>query len=349
MRVRSARLRAKKKMLWLGGSGFILLLLVVILYLYLEPTRHFQPENITIVAAPDEAYDVASAPGGPADRIYLKLLTLDGLEREKEDRTTAEKENRSFTILLLGLDAREEEASRTDVIMLVNLNPQRKTANIVSIPRDTRVEVSGTGNTKINHVHFLAEERNGSQEATQAVLQTVSRFCDCAIHYFVKTDLQGFTHFVDMAGGIDITLPQSVTLTFSDKTLPAGEQHLDGETALALVRERYSLPDGDFGRQENQALVLQTLADKLLQRDQIWKIPALLKQVKEDVIDANLGDSDLISLAWMFQGMDMEDIHYLRIPGKGEYLDDPLLKKPLYFWIPNMEEVRKISQEYLKN
>ena len=101
--------------------------------------------------------------------------------------------------------------------------------------------------------------------------------------YYIKLDFDAFSDFIDTLGGIEIDLEKPVTLTFDKKTLPAGKQHLDGYTALKLVRERFSLPDGDFGRQKLQFLVLETVAYKLLEPRSLLKLPALLEEIGTSV------------------------------------------------------------------
>jgi len=231
--------------------------------------------------------------------------------------------------------------------MLVNVNPKSKQINILSIPRDTRVKIWKIGYTKINHAHLIGETQGGNSSGTQAALRAVSNLCDSAIHYYVKVNFAGFKHFIDTIGGVDIVLSQPLKLTFSDLILPAGKQHINGELALMLVRERYSLPDGDFGRQKHQVLILKALAQKLLEVNFIPKIPKLIKQVKNDIIDTNFTDSGLISLAWMFQGTSTEKIKYMQVPGKEGYDFDPYVQKRLYYWFPELNKLKGITKEFL--
>ena len=252
---------------------------------------------------------------------------------------------KSFNVILLGIDARNQEKSRTDLIMLSNVNPKDKTVQVVSIPRDTRIELPGVGHTKINHAHLLGEIKGGTEEGTFASLQAVSELLQCEIDYYIKLDFDAFSDFIDTIGGIEIDLEKPVTLTFDKKTLPAGKQHLDGYTALKLVRERYSLPDGDFGRQKLQFLILETLAYKLLEPCSLLELPALLEKIRTRV-DTNLNIGDVITLARMFQKLPKESITHVLLPGRGGYAPDRLINSSLYYWFPDSEQIQKISERF---
>ncbi|HEU4963860.1 MAG TPA: LCP family protein, partial [Bacilli bacterium] len=248
-------------------------------------------------------------------------------------------------VLILGLDSAQQAISRTDVIMLAHVNPQAGTVSLVSVPRDTRVHLPGIGWTKINHAHVVGELNGGEQAGTQATVQAVSDLFQVPIHYYVKTDFTGFQGMIDEVGGIDVHLKQAVVLTDQHRTIPAGDQHLDGEMALKLARERYSLPDGDLGRQRHQSLILKALIHKALQPRQLQHVPQLISALHEDVLDTNLQDSDLISLAWLYRDLTDEQIHYQSLPGHSLYAQDPLVKAELYYWAADPQAVIEIAQE----
>ncbi|ANS76609.1 hypothetical protein AWM70_20185 [Paenibacillus yonginensis] len=254
-----------------------------------------------------------------------------------------------FNLLLLGIDARESEDSRTDVMMLAHVNLDRHQVNLISIPRDTRVNLKGVGYTKINHAHLVGELKGGSHAGTLASLQAASNLCGCTINYYMKTNFAGFVHFVDSIGGLDITLEEPVKLTYAHRTLPAGRQHLNGDLTLKLVQERHSLASGDINRQQNQALVLKTLLRTLLQPDNLVRIPGLLSQVKKDILDTNLSDSDIISLSLLAKDLQSEDIQYEQVPGRSGKAKDPLVGKELYYWIPDLEAWERLAKKLLED
>jgi LCP family protein required for cell wall assembly len=256
----------------------------------------------------------------------------------------------TFNVLILGIDARAEESSRTDIIMVAHVDPMSKTINMVSIPRDTRVFLPGIGNTKINHAHFVGNENGGNNAGTEASIQAVSDLLEIPINYYFKTNFEGFVHFVDTIGGVGIDLPKEVKLdqSLKGRSIPAGKQTLDGALTLDFVRERYSMPNGDFDRQSDQLMILKLIAEKLTQISYLPKLPSLLNQVKSDVIDTNFKDTDLISLAWLFKDLKGEQVQYFQLPGHSDYALDPLVKLKLYYWVPDVKDLQEITNNYLK-
>ncbi|WP_366924311.1 LCP family protein [Metallumcola ferriviriculae] len=303
----------------------------------LQPNRHFDTSNMPILETTPDSPKTSNKVKDP------KRQSDDSVPQQQ----AAEYPDETFNVLLLGIDARNEELSRTDLLMLANINPTTKKIYLISIPRDTKVKLAGVGYTKINHAHILGELEGGSHAGTMASVKAVSSLLYCPINYYLKINFQGFKDFVDEIGGLDIELPQPLKLTFADKTLPAGSQHLDGDLALKLAKERYSLPGGDFGRQKNNLLLLDALSEKLLNANQLPKVPTLVKQSRSYILDTNLTNSDMISLAWLVHSISKDDIEYFQIPGASERTVDPIIKKKLFYWVPQTDKIRELSEKYL--
>lgn len=326
--------RKKSTIPWkyiLGGLALIMIITGVFLYSKYEPSRHFKTANIPVLATPQ-----------------VDAQGLEHPDTKDPDEAVAHSGDTTFNVLLLGIDARADEDSRTDMIMLAHVNVEKNIINLVSIPRDTRVNIQNVGLTKINHAHILGQAKGGGNEGgTKATLQAVSDFCQCTINYYMKTNFEGFEHFIDTIGGIDIELDESVKLTYAHTTIEAGEQHLNGEMALKFVQERKSLSEGDNSRQANQAKVLNSIIHKLLEPQNLSRIPSLVNQVREDIVDTNLSDDDIVSLVWLGKAMTGDNIQYFQVPGTNAKAHDPLVGKELYYWIPNLEEWSEIAKEYL--
>lgn len=326
-------------------------------YLKYEPSRHFRNADIPVLATPESAAGIEVRPATEAVKEVEPPEPAGGTRTGTAGEAAAAKPEPtegirgargSFNLLLLATDARADEASRTDVLMLAHVNPEQNTVSLVSIPRDTQVNLPGIGLTKINHAHAMAEANGqGGHAGTLAAIQAVSNLCRCSINYYVKTNFDGFEHFVDTIGGIEVELDTPVKLTYNYRTLPAGKQHWNGETALDFVRERKSLDDGDNARQRNQALVIQAIARKLLVPDNLARLPELIRLVKEDILDSNLTDADMLSLAWMVRGVDPEEMYFVQFPGSSGKARDPLVGAELYYWIPNMTAWAELSRQIL--
>lgn len=300
---------------------------------YLDPSRHFGTALPSLSATIPSS---ASAPPSTDGSSNTSDLPPADLEVPPD----------SFNVLILGLDG---GGARTDVIMLANINPGSRKVILLSIPRDTAVAVPGLGVTKINHAHYWGESHGGNTSGTELATSTVEEFLGCEIRYYVKIDFEGYKNFIDTVGGVDINLPHEIVVNESDKTFTAGFQHLDGETALVLVRERFTLPDGDFGRQRLQYLVIASLAQKLLHPDYILKLPELASQVMDEVVNTNLSVTDGLSLAILFEGMTASDITYMQVPGTEGYALDPLVGRELFYWIPDPAGLRELTRIFAGN
>jgi len=171
--------------------------------------------------------------------------------------TTIESPQEPVTILILGRDTRdtENDVGRADTIMLFYLNPEEGTGSLLSIPRDTLVEIPGHGEDKINAAYAYGGE--------ELMIKTVSSFLDAEINHYVTLDFEGFVQLIDTLGGVDITIDRPMVDPKSGANFSAGNHHLTGEQALSYTRSR-STELGDIGRiQRQQNLFRELLIQKL--------------------------------------------------------------------------------------
>ena len=175
-----------------------------------------------------------------------------------------------MNVLLLGVDRREGEMStRSDVNIVVHIDPARRFASMLSIPRDTGVYIPGHGYDKINAAYSVGEQQMPGGGPLLAK-ETVSQFLDMPIHYYVEVDFYGFERIVDMVGGIDVDVPAPLIdneyptpdYGYTRIYIPAGLQHMDGATALMYARSRHA--DSDLGRNRRQQQVLIALRERAL-------------------------------------------------------------------------------------
>jgi len=223
-------------------------------------------------------------------------------------------------ILLLGSDSRisagdpsqwEAGAQRTDAIMIVQVSGDRQEVSVVSIPRDTWVEVPGYGQAKINAAY--------SYGGPSLTIQTVEQLTGVHIDHFVIADFESFEALTDEIGGvvIDLKTPQ----TLADTQFPAGAQRLNGAQALAYTRERKSLPGGDFDRINRQqawmrAIVAQVLHGGILTDP--TKLYGFLSAVTQTMaVDEGFTIDEMQSLAIDLRGLRSRNINFLTIPTAG--------------------------------
>ncbi|MCY1689886.1 LCP family protein [Exiguobacterium sp. SL14] len=138
--------------------------------------------------------------------------------------------------------------------MVMTLNPTRNESRLISIPRDTKVDIVGKGtNDKINHAYSFG--------GPEMAIKTVEKFLDIPINYYAEINMEGFTSLVDAVGGV--TVNNDIDFTVSGTHFPIGKVNLDGDSALKFTRMRYEDPRGDFGRQMRQREVIAQVANKL--------------------------------------------------------------------------------------
>lgn len=213
-----------------------------------------------------------------------------------------------FYMVLLGTDEsidRNENMStdgvyRTDTIILARIDPIEKNVTLVSMQRDTQVDLPGHGKQKLNAAYTFG--------GAELAVSTVSDIAGVGISHFVLIDMNGLEEVVNALGGIDVNVPMEIWDDDAGGYLPAGQQTLTGWEALILCRARNAYADfgnGDMYRAANQRLVLQAIANKLLASD-IGTIANTVSALS-GAVQTDLQVNDIIGLAQAFQGMDTEN------------------------------------------
>lgn len=144
---------------------------------------------------------------------------------------------------------------RSDSIVVIHVAPNGQTS-MVSLPRDTYVDIPDYGYNKLNAAFSFG--------GPALLVQTVQGLTGLAIDHYVEIDMQGFGPLVDAVGGVNLCLDYDVTDEFSGLNWQAGCHQADGQTALAFARMRYQDPRGDIGRAERQRQVIDAVANKAL-------------------------------------------------------------------------------------
>lgn len=229
-----------------------------------------------------------------------------------------------FYMLLLGTDGRPGESTyRTDSIILARVDATTQQVTLISIPRDTKVVYNGS-TMKINAVFTYGQidDGNGAEEMVEAV----NELCGVKISEYAEINFQGMENLIDAVGGIDLYIPEGDAVegdSHLDVDVPAGQQHLDGEHALAFARSRYLFADGDYTRMRHQRMVLGALADKILNNLDIGTIPAILDSLA-DMVHTSLSVDEILSLVSAMRGMDTDSMYSANIPswaGEDTYID----------------------------
>jgi LCP family protein required for cell wall assembly len=211
-------------------------------------------------------------------------------------------------ILFIGVDSRNpDERPRSDTMLLASLDPVSKQVALFSIMRDTYVDIPGYGQHKIN-----AAFANGGPEL---LIETIQKFLNTKIHYYVATDFNGFVKIVDSIGGIDVNVKEDMVHAddgVNDINLKAGQQHLNGHQALQYVRYRGGLR-ADFERTERQREVVKLVANEMKSPGNLIKLPSILHEIKP-YIQTNLGGDDLWRLAALGLNLDTANMKTEQLP-----------------------------------
>ena len=223
-------------------------------------------------------------------------LTEEEAEELSQVLQATDDDSSAFYILILGSDAREEDAtSRSDVTMLVRVDPEAATVHLISIPRDTMVTIEGYGTQKINAAYAYG--------GAAGAVECVSEFAGVAISHYVEVHFEELEEVVDDLGGIWVNIPEDIEAGNGGMSFEAGEQLLDGEQALAFARERYNVTGGDFGRIQAQRLIVAALIDRVLSETPS-ELPSTISQLASTV-STDYSVADLLSLAQQFMGEDL--------------------------------------------
>ncbi len=231
-------------------------------------------------------------------------------------------------ILIVGCDEIENHG-RADTIVFLSISPKTKDVLILSIPRDTRVEIPGRGMDKINHAYAFGGEK--------LISKTVSSFLDLPIHFYTVADFNGFVNIIDELGGVEIDIEKE--MHYVDKAggveinLYPGKQILDGEKALQYIRFRHDKL-GDLGRIKRQQKLALAVIKKMMNFDSITKIPQISEGMK-GYIETNIKVQDAIALANLFKGINQEKFKVETVQGKPVYIEG------ISYLEPDVEEVRQ--------
>ncbi|WP_433329706.1 LCP family protein [Spirillospora sp. CA-294931] len=228
--------------------------------------------------------------------------------------------------LLVGSDTRAESATtgqgnqvwkpggqRSDTIMLLHLPADRSNAYVISFPRDSWVDIPDYGKQKINAAYSFG--------GAPLLVETVESLTRVRIDHFGIIDFAGFKTMTDAVGGVEVDIAQSVYDPARKVHWTAGRQKLDGEKALAFVRQRYNLRNGDFDRMKRQQAFLRALAAKAADGGTVtnpFKLNRFLGAFTKSIsVDDGVSAGDLRSLALSLRGLRAGDVRFMTVPNKG--------------------------------
>jgi LCP family protein required for cell wall assembly len=222
-----------------------------------------------------------------------------------------------ITFLLVGSDTRADIApgdlpdARSDAIMIARFSADRQHAQVISIPRDSWVDVPGHGMDKINAAYAYG--------GPPLLIQTVEQLTGVRIDHYAAIDFDGLIQVTDDLGGVDVVVPR--TTSNGPYTFTAGINHLDGDQARWYVGQRYDLPGGDFDRVRRQQNYLRATFTELASQEVFTspgKLDSSLRAVTGAVaIDDGLGNDDLLTMAYSLRGLTPDSVQFFTAPVLG--------------------------------
>lgn len=272
-----------------------------------------------------------------------------------------------FTILLMGVDSTEENLSNSsglgDSLMLITFNPKTLNATILSIPRDTFVPIScyRNVNSKITHA---------ASGGDSCMITTIENAFDVDINYYVKINFRGLIKLVDALGGIDVDVPYAFCETTMWRSqewmvyVDEGMQHLNGDQALGLSRNRKTYPAcgakyskgerNDFVRGQNQQLVINAIINKAKNMDNISQFYNVLEAIggsmttnmdrKQILSFYNVFKNVLLNSKDLTDGNDIISMQKMYLNGSGAYIKDGIMSMNLYEFVPSTESLNAIKK-----
>ncbi len=251
--------------------------------------------------------------------------SLHDMEAEEMQAVDAEmtgktKFDEPFTVLLLGSDEREGDpdmGARTDTIILVRVDPLKNVVNMVSIPRDTMVNIEDVGTTKINAAYTYG--------GPSGEIAAVKDLTGIDIDHFVVVNFDNLVELVDAIGGIDVYVEEEINDEDAGGWVMQGQQHMNGESALVLARSR-AYADGDYTRQTNQRKVILAIIDRVLNAPSTEMTGLISASTGFVTTDSGITFDFLLSLAQLMrnngnEGMELV-INSATLPSSPAYIDD---------------------------
>lgn len=253
------------------------------------------------------------------DKMHDPVETID-TDLTKKKLQDTEKIN----VLLLGIDAEDNQEGRSDAIMVMQLDPEEDSISIVSIPRDTRTEIVGRGvQDKINHAFAF-----GGAEMSIA---TVEELLDIDLDYYVSINMDGLVELVDELG--TITIHNDIAWSDKGYDFTEGKVVMDGDQTKSFVRMRKQDPSGDFGRTQRQRKVIEGIINEGAQVGSVPKFSSMMDILGTNM-NSNIDFDDMKTLFGSYRDTRRNITEHM-IDGSGETIDG------IYYLIVPDEEIQK--------
>ncbi|WP_019119400.1 LCP family protein [Brevibacillus massiliensis] len=253
---------------------------------------------------------------------------LQAAKSELRTQKASVQKQQPISVLLLGVDERENDRGRSDAIILAAVNPAGGQTTLVNIPRDTRTKIADRGTVdKINHAYAFG--------GVDMAVKTAEQFFQVPIDYYISVNMEGFEQVIDALGGVDVE--NEMSFSYEDHTFPQGPLHLDGSAALAYARMRYDDPRGDLGRNSRQRQIVKSMLKQVGRPDIVTKAKSVLDQLGRNV-KTNVTFSEWKDMLQDYR-FAFEQVNSIEMAGEGSIIDG------IYYYIVDQDEQTRIQSE----
>ncbi len=317
----SRRVRSKKKTLKFTLAVAILLFLVISSF------------GIYTFVKAKNAYD----------RSQVDLNREGGKSNLREEEITF---SDPFSILLLGVEnySSGDKSGRADTQIVITIDPSTSEIHMVTVPRDTRVNIENAG--EYSGIHKLNAAYNygaiTGYGAIKLQVETVEKFLNIPIDNFVAVNFDGFRDIVDALGGVTIDIKEDFwEENFYDRSkieFKKGTAHLNGEESLAFVRMRKLAVNAAYSREERQRQFLAATIDQAMSAGTIFKI-GQITDILGDNVETDLTAKQIYALQKQFSKSEDLSIQTIDIKGRDQIIDRTS------YYIPEEESLESVSAE----
>lgn len=271
------------------------------------------------------------------EQVKPTTVQTDSSTAQPPASSSADTLTKRMNILIMGLDDGDPDLSdsprRSDMMLVLSIQPETKQVSILSIPRDTRLIIPGhKGQDKVNNAYFYG--------GPELAVRTVENLLEIPIPYYLTVNWAGFIQLVDILGGVDLYVDKDMNYEdpYADLSihLKQGYQHLDGKNAGSYVRFRHD-ELGDIGRVQRQQKFLKALDQELLQVGTLPKIPYLVNAIRQHV-STNLTPVTMVKLLNTLYQIPNKGIMSDMVPGDFATINN------VSYWIYSPEPLKQVTE-----
>lgn len=320
-------------------------LAVVLLFAFIGVTAWFINSGDSLTGGRTEtAQPPQGEDSGGNSAVEKKIL---------EDTPTTEEppsldwtDTETFSVAIIGVDTRASDVGRADTIIVVTIDPVKKAAMLVSIPRDVLASAPGYESRRVNELYSIG--------GAELVMQSAEILLGTPIEFYLTIDFEGFRRIIDALGGVEIDVtydindyrfPNADDTGFDPFVIKAGAHHMDGDTLLRYVRTRFDDPRGDFGRIDRQQQALVALKNQILTFQSLVKIPLLMNEL-HGMVDTNfpLYPQRVVALARLGLAIPRERVYSVVIGYEGNLVADVVVDERKVLR-PNLYAIRSLMEQ----